>query len=365
MTPNSKTSASIALALVLSVAGASLLLNGGSRAVSAPDRTRALPKRVAGLGVVEPETGLVDLAPLTPGGIAEIYVHEGDRVKKGELLAELVNEDLKAKVAQAEAQLAIKQADRRRIRTGNRPEDIQKAEAQLREEESSLKLLELQLARRQYLASKGDISLDALNTATSSRDASRQRRQAALKNLELLRNGSRQEDIDAAEADVRLAQEQLAEARANLAKTYVYATLDGKVLRRYLEPGEVVIGETISPIVQIGDTEHLTVRTQIDEDDIAPLRLGEIAEISAAGLGGRKFKGKVTLISPRLGAKTVTSNSPTEKRDARVLEVIVTLDAGVDLPVNMRVDVVIDTAAGAAAAVSEGNSAGVLAELRL
>jgi hypothetical protein len=107
------------------------------------------------------------------------------------------------------------------------------------------------------------------------------------------------------------------------------------------------------------------VRTQIDEDDIAPLRLGEIAEISAAGLGGRKFKGKVTLISPRLGAKTVTSNSPTEKRDARVLEVIVTLDAGVDLPVNMRVDVVIDTAAGAAAAVSEGNSAGVLAELRL
>ena len=368
MTPSNRTSATIALALMLSVAGGSLLLNGSGRAVSAPERARAaaLPKRVAGLGVIEPETGLIDLAPLTPGGIAAIYVHEGDKVKKGELLAELVNADLKARVAQAEAQLALKQADLRRVRNGSRPEDIQKAEAQLREEESSLKLLELQLARRQYLASKGDISTDALNTATSSRDASRQRRQAALKNLELLRKGSRLEEIEAAEADARLAEQQLAEARANLDKTYVYATMDATVLRRYLEPGEVVIGQTISPIVQIGDTMHLTVRTQIDEDDIAPLRLGEIAEISAAGFGGRKYKGHVTRISPRLGAKSVTSNSPTEKRDARVLDVIVTLDPGVELPVNMRVDVVIDTAAGGAALSGvDPNGAGVLAELRM
>jgi multidrug resistance efflux pump len=353
MTPNSKTTATLGLALLLGAAGFSLELGQPQRAEANAERPIAMTSRVAGLGVVEPVSGLVELSPLMPGVISQIRVGEGDRVRKGQLLVELDNDDLKAKVGQSQAQLEIKQADLLRLRNGPLPQEIAKAEAQLREEESSMKLLELQETRRTTLARAGAVSTEALNSATSSLDASRQRREAALRSLEILRRGTRAEDIAGAEAQVRLAQQQLAEAEANLAKSYIYATSDGVVLRKYLEPGEAVLGQTVSPALQIADTSHLQVRTQIDEDDIAALRVDQKAEISGPGLGGRKLKGVVTRLSPRLGAKSVTGNAPSEKRDTRVLDVIVGLDPGTELPINLRVDVVIDTAPGGVAKAVE------------
>jgi multidrug resistance efflux pump len=369
MTPQGKFASSLGLALMLAAASASFVVSrpGGAQAVAPPqaERSLALPQRVAGVGVIEPESGLVDLSPLMPGVIASIRVHEGDRVSTGQLLVEFVNDDLKAKAAQAEAQLAIKQADLLRLRNGPLPEEIQRAEAQLREEESSLKLLQLQEARRQTLARAGAVSTEALNTASSSLGASRQRREAALRSLEILRKGARAEDLAGGEAQVRLAEQQLAEARANLAKSYIFATLDGVVLRRYLEPGEAVLGQTVSPALQIADVSRLQVRTQIDEDDIAPLRVGQSAEISGPGLGARKLKGVVTRISPRLGAKTVSGAAPAEKRDTRVLDVIVGLDPGVELPINLRVDVVIDATAATANAASAPPSRANVREVEL
>ena len=355
MNAQGKLVSTIGLSLLLAAAGLSFGLSPTNRAgaTAASDRALALVQKVAGVGVVEPVTGLVDLSPLMPGVISRIAVHEGDRVRQGELLVEFVNDDLKARAAQAEAQLAIRESDLLRLRNGPLPEEIERAEAQLREEESSLKLLELQEARRETLARAGAVSTEALNSASSSLAASRQRRLAALRSLDILRKGTRPEDIAGAEAQVRLAEQQLAEARANLAKSYIYATMDGVVLRRYLEPGEAVLGQTVSPALQIADTTHLQVRTQIDEDDIASLQVGQSAEISGSGLGARKLKGVVTRISPRLGAKTVTGAAPAEKRDTRVLEVLVALDPGVELPINLRADVVIDTSKGAEKPISE------------
>jgi ABC exporter DevB family membrane fusion protein len=263
-------------------------------------------------------------------------------VRKGEILAEIVNDDLKARVAQAEASLAIKTAQTRLIEDGPRAEEIRKAEAQLREEEGNIKLLQAQFERRQRLVREGAVSSEALNTASNSLSAARDRRSAAENSLQILRQGARPEEIKAARAEVKLAENQLAEARAALAKSYVRASTDGVVLRRYREPGEAISTQNIVPVVQIADLSRLVVRTQIDENDIAQLALGQSAEISAAALNGRKLTGRVERISPRLGAKTISSDSPTEKRDARVLDVMVALPPDANLPINLRVDVVID-----------------------
>ncbi len=105
-------------------------------------------------------------------------------------------------------------------------------------------------------------------------------------------------------------------------------------MRRYREPGEAITSQAAAPVMQIADTSRLIVRTQIDEADIAALAVGQTATISAAAFGERKLTGKVERISPRLGAKTVTAEGPTEKRDTRVLDVMVALPENLVVPIN-------------------------------
>ncbi len=98
--------------------------------------------------------GATDVAPGMVGVLATVLADEGDRVTRGQVLAQLFNEDLKAKVAQAEATVQIKRAQLALIEKGPRQQEILQAEAQLRAEESNLKLLEVQFQRRRSLAAQ-------------------------------------------------------------------------------------------------------------------------------------------------------------------------------------------------------------------
>jgi HlyD family secretion protein len=111
------------------------------------------------------------------------------------------------------------------------------------------------------------------------------------------------------------------------------------ILRIYRHPGEAVglLGIS-SAVLQMGNLDNLVVRAQIDEADIAHVTQGARAYVTAPAYPGKKFGGKITEISPRLGAKTIQSGAPSEKRDTSVLDVLVTLDPGVHLPVGLRVD---------------------------
>lgn len=301
---------------------------------------------VAGLGVVEPASGIVELSALMPGVISSVYKMEGDPVARGEIVAELVNDDLKALVGQAKSTVEIEAARFALVEKGPRQEDIARAEALLNEEQSNMRLFEIQVRRREALVRQGAIARETLDEARRALAASKQRRTAALQQLDILRNGSRLEEIEAARASYKLAEEKLAEAQAMLNKSFIRSTIDGVVLRRYLQAGEALSTQPAIAIMQIADTSRLIVRTQIDENDITGLKVGQKARISAPALADKALVGTITRISPRLGAKTVNAQAADEKRDTRVLEVIVALDAGVQLPVNLRVDVVIDLESG-------------------
>lgn len=296
----------------------------------------------AGLGVVEPVAGAIDLSAMIPGVIEVISKQEGDRITKGEILAQLVNDDIKAIVAQSEANVGVEAARLALLENGSLPEEIAQAEAKVAEAESGVAMLEAQLERHAPLSREGAISVATLDETQRSLTASRQQFTTARNQLEIVRLGARPEKIEEARASLKFAQEKLAEARATLNKTFVRAPSDGIVLRRYLEPGEAVSNQTVSPILQVADTSRMVVRTQIDENDIGGLAVGQKASISAPYLQGGSLSGTVVRISPTLGAKTVTAETPNEKRDTRVLDVIVALDPGVGVPVNLRVDVTID-----------------------
>ena len=307
------------------------------------DAAVAGPARASGASVVgparlEPVSGEVDLAADVVGVLATIPVKEGDRVKLGQILAEFVNRDAVSRVDQAGATLQMQTARLDKLKKGARTEERQQAVAALQEQDATLSRLQRDLARQKMLFARGYASKAQLEQAQSAEGATAARKHSSAEALAQIDAGPRSEDVASAEAEVKLAKGQLDEARAALEKTRIRAPIDGIVLRVYKHPGEAVGLGASSAILQIGNLDRIVARTQIDEADIARVSKGARAYVTAPAYPGRRFEGSVTDVSPRLGAKTIQTGAPTEKRDASVLDVLVTLDPGIELPIGLRVD---------------------------
>ena len=291
-----------------------------------------------GPGRLEPSSGEIDLAAEVVGVLSTIPVREGDRVAKGQLLADLSNQDAASRVAQAAATLQVQTSRLEKLEKGPRLEERRQAVAAVQEQDASLGRLARDLAREKMLFGRGYASHAQLEQAQSAQGVAAARRKSSAEALAQIDAGPRREDVSSAEAEVKLAQAQLDEARAALEKTRVRAPIDGVVLRVYKHPGEAVGLGASSAILQVGNLDRIVARTQIDEADIAHVAKGARAYVTAPAFPGRRFGGEVTDVSPRLGAKTIQSGAPTEKRDASVLDVLVTLDPGTILPIGLRVD---------------------------
>ena len=259
--------------------------------------------RIVGPGRVEPDSGEIDLAAEMNGVVARVLVREGDPVKVGQVLVELAQGDLQARLDEAEATFNIKSLAHEKLKNGPRPEERKQIAATLQEQETTLNLMKKRVERQTSLYRNGYLTPDTMDEAKTA----------------------------------------LGTARKLLEKTRIRATVNGTVLRLYKAPGEAASLQQTSPLVQIGDLSKMVVRVQIDEADIAQLKLGQRVQVTAPAYPGRSFGGQVTQISPRLGTKTILTGAPTEKHDSRVLDTIVTLDPDVTLPVGLRVDAYIAT----------------------
>ena len=92
------------------------------------------------------------------------------------------------------------------------------------------------------------------------------------------------------------------------------------------------------PLLTLGDEKVLRVRVDVDEDDVAKVRLGDRAYVSADAYVGRKFWGQVVRIGNEMGPKNLRTDEPTERVDKKILETLIQLDDGRELPVGLRVD---------------------------
>jgi multidrug resistance efflux pump len=154
-----------------------------------------------------------------------------------------------------------------------------------------------------------------------------------------------------AQANLSAARARLDEARAVLAKTFVRSPIDGTVLRKHHRTGESVsnFSTTPDPIFTLGDTHTLLVRVDVDEADVSKLVVGERAYATADAYTGKKFWGHVVRVGEQLGRKNVRTDEPTERVDTKILETLVQLDPGVELPIGLRVDAFIVSDSGTAA----------------
>jgi len=228
--------------------------------------------------------------------IGEILVEEGDHVKKGQLLATLHTEILEASVEQIEAQINAQKQTVVKLKAGSRPEEIYRASAQLKAAQARGKSAKDTYQRRTQLLQKQLISPEEVENARSLADAAADETEATRQTLNLLKKGSRKEDIAAAEAQLLALQASLKLARQHLKDANLYAPADGIIRNRILQPGEMAFPQT--PVLSLALINPVWVRAYLPETSLGKVPLGAKADIYTDSYPDKTYSGWVGFISP-------------------------------------------------------------------
>lgn len=261
----------------------------------------------------------VNISPKTAGRLAELYVEQGDRVQKGQIVARMESNDIYPQLTQAQGNLAQVQARLAELRAGSRSQEIAQSQANLNQTQaqmqqalSRLNLANERVKRNQLLANQGAITRDRLdevmnesNTAKAQLELTQAAVREAQKRLELLQAGTRPEQIAQAEAQVLEARGRLQAVQVQLDDTLVRAPLTGIITQRYANPGDFVtpttsasttVSATTTSIVAIAS--NVEVLAKVPEVDISQIELGQPVEIVADAYPEKVFQGRVRLIAP-------------------------------------------------------------------
>ncbi len=293
---------------------------------------------IAALGRIEPASEEIRVAAAMTGRLAEVALDEGQPVRRGQVVATLENDDHLARMQAAAANVGVARAALDRVINGARPSEREEAAAAVREAQAVLARAEREAGRQQGLADKRLASGQDLDNARSDLDVARAQVARTQAHLAVVDSPAREDEQAGAAAELALAQARLAEARALYEKSFVRSPIDGVVLRRFRRAGEQVTEMGDTPILAVGDLSQLRVRAEVDEADIDLLRLGQDAYIEAAAYGERRIPGKIVRIGKLMGRKQIASDDPAERKDSRVLEVLIDLEPGIAIPVGLRVD---------------------------
>jgi HlyD family secretion protein len=343
----------VAVAFVLTV---SLTLYSMRTRESSPAQTAAkpaAPELVAGPGRVEPVSEDIKIGSELSGKLRSVNVEEGDTVRKGQVVAVLENDDYRAQVLSAEAEVRAKEATLRKVINGARGQERSEALSAVRAAQAVMGNAKAEADRHQKLFAAGVISQEEAERYAREYDVAKAQYHESVQRHSLVDDHAREEDVAFARADLQLAQANLEDARAKYEKTRIKSPIDGIVLRKHHRSGESVSNSSTAPdpILTIGDTKVLRVRVDVDETDVNKVRVGAKAYVTADAFGEQKFWGRVVRIGELLGPKNVRTDEPTEHVDRKILETLVELDPGAHLPMGLRVDAYIVAANGEMAEV--------------
>ena len=302
--------------------------------------TQAAPKLIAGPGRIEPISEDIKLGSELSGKLKSVNVEEGDAIHRGQVLAVLENDDYRAQVLSAEALVRAKQATQEKVLNGARTQERSEALSTVRAAEAVMENARSQMERYQKLFAARVVSREESDRYEREYNVAKAQYQEQVEHHSLVDDHARQEDQAFAQADLQLAQAQLQEARAKYEKTLIKSPIDGTVLRKHHRSGESVSNSSTvpDPILTIGDKQVLRVRMDVDETDVDKVHVGQKAYVTADAYGKQKFWGHVVRVGEQLGPKNVRTDEPTERVDVKILETLVELDKGVQLPVGLRVD---------------------------
>ena len=256
----------IALSLVLGLSAAAVAAWTFGRAETPRAPTTAevtrtdLSKTVLASGTIE-AAQLVSVGAQVSGQLQTLAVALGDRVQKGDPIAEIESSDQRADVARAEA--ALKQL-----------------QAQIKAKEASIRLAELSLTRQKTLNSKALSSDETRETAEATLDVARA-------------------ELDGLTAQLDEAQVTLSSAQTELARTRISAPISGTVVAIVSEEGTTLNANTSSPtIVKLAQLDRMVVKAEISEADVVAVKPGQAAEFTLNSALTKPFAASLRALEP-------------------------------------------------------------------
>lgn len=249
-----------------------------------------LAKSVVATGKVEPITK-VEVKSKASGIVKKLYVEYGDRVKQGQLLAQLDKAEIQAQVDQSRAALLAAQANLKGAQA-----DYERAKVDA--EGPDVPLLKRAYDRNLAMQKSGVVSQSALDDAEKDYEMAVNKQNVARAQVTVL------------QAKIAQSQAQVAEDAANLKQleeqlsyTDITSPINGLVLSRDVEVGDavssiLVLGSSATLVMTIGDTSKVYVKGKVDESDIGRVYLGQPARIKVESFKDKTFNGVVTKISP-------------------------------------------------------------------
>lgn len=274
------------------------------------------------------------------GHVTRMFVQEGDRVHKGELIAEIDDIRYVANLDQAAGQMRNQQQVLARLLAGSRPEEIAQAKATMEALSVTYQNDAVIYRRAETLLRTGAGTTRERDDAKATYDAAKQQYEAARQAYILAVKGPRAEDIAAQRAAYEAAQGTVALDKRELADTKLYASADGIVEDRILEPGDMASPST--SVYTIALTNPLWVRAYVPETSLGKVMLGMRATIHTDSFPGRTYRGWIGYLAPTAEFTPKSVETP-ELRTRLVYQLrVYVCDPSGDLRLGMPATVKID-----------------------
>ena len=254
----------------------------------------------------------IEVASKVVGRVAWMGVEKGDKVQSGQDIVRLEDQEYRARLQESIGTLNSRKARLMELQAGSRPEEIQRAEFNLLEQQALLKQARIDFGRAQELSKDGVIAKAEFDQAQNSLEALESRVESLANTLTLLQLGPRQEEIDFALAEVNRAEGAVTYNDTIVDATIIRAPVTGTVLERNVEVGELVttgfVGERGAKgyVIAMADLDDIQVELDISQDDFARIFMRQETTVATDAYRDRSYQGQVVEISPEADRQKAT-----------------------------------------------------------